>query len=88
MGACVGVERQIGEVTRYFPRIGVGVLRLDDDLVQGDEILIRGPGTNFVQVVESMQVEHNPIQKAMKGQEIGLKLAQKVSTGDRVYKKS
>jgi hypothetical protein len=85
---CVRVERQIGEVRRYFPKIGVGVLHLDDDLVQGDEILIRGPDTNFVQVVESMQVEHTPIQKAVKGQEIGLKLLRKVSVGDRVYKKS
>ncbi|MDD1676275.1 MAG: hypothetical protein LUQ40_00910 [Methanomicrobiales archaeon] len=82
------MERQIGEIVRYFPKIGVGVLRLEDDLVEGDEILIRGSGKNFIQKVESMQVEHTPIREAVKGQEIGLKMQQKVSIGDRVYKTS
>jgi hypothetical protein len=88
VGACGGVERQIGVVTRYFPRINVGVLRLDDDLVVGEEILIRGPATNFVQKVDSMQIEHKQIPRAVKGQEIGLKTQQKVHEGDKVYRKT
>jgi putative protease len=82
------VERQIGVVIRYFPRISVGVLRLDDDLVQGEEILIRGPATNFVQTVDSMQIEHTQIPRAVKGQEIGLKMLQRVHEGDKVYKRT
>jgi putative protease len=81
------MEHQIGVITRFFPKISVAVLRLDEDLVQGDEILIRGPSTNFVQKVDSMQVEHIQIAKGLKGQEIGLKLLQRVHEGDRVFKK-
>ena len=41
---------------------------------------------DFEQKIKSMQVNHAPIEKASKGQEIGLKVKSKVRHGDKVYK--
>jgi putative protease len=77
----------IGKVTHYFDKIGVAVIALDDTLKVGDTIrIIGGLDTDFEQEVESMQIEHQPIQEAKKGDEIGLKVKEKVREGYKVYK--
>lgn len=80
------MEKLIGKVTHYFPKIGVAVVSLTDDLKNGDQIRISGPHANFRQLVTSMQIEHTPIASATKGQEIGMKVSQLVHAGDVVYK--
>ena len=68
----------------------MAVVELKDTIRIGDRILIRGgtypSTTDFEQTVESMQVEHKNIESAKAGQSIGLKVAQKVREGDKVYK--
>ena len=78
---------QIGHITHFFPKISVAVLELTAPLAVGDRILIKGPSTDFEQVVESMQIEHLNIQRAEAGQSIGLKTAQQAKVRDVVYKK-
>jgi putative protease len=78
---------EIGHITHFFSKISVAVIELTDSLAVGDTILIKGPTTDFEQVVESMQIEHNNVQKAEAGQSIGLKVAQRVRERDMVYKK-
>ena len=80
------MEKPVGKVTHYFPRIGVAVVALSDDLKQGEEIRFTGPLTDFAQKVISMQIEHKTIASAMRGQEIGLKVDRDVKVGDRVLK--
>ena len=80
------MEMLIGKVTHYFPKIGVAVVYLMDDLKNGDQIRISGPNANFRQLVTSMQIEHTTIASATKGKEIGMKVSQPVHTGDVVYK--
>jgi len=79
-------EKQIGKITHYFGQIGVGVIELSANLKVGDEISVQGGERNFVQEVKSMQVEHENIEKAKKGDAIGLKFDELVKPGDRVYK--
>ncbi len=79
-------EKLVGEVTHYFSKIGVAVVKLRDTLKIGDKIRIVGGQRDFEQTVESMQIEHKDIQRAPKGKEIGLKVDQKVKEGDKVYK--
>ncbi|MEM5831914.1 MAG: translation elongation factor-like protein, partial [Candidatus Aenigmatarchaeota archaeon] len=62
------------------------VIELEDVLKVGDKISIEGKTTNFSQIVESMQVEHQDIKEATKGQTIGLKVIERAREGDRVYK--
>jgi len=80
------MEKPIGKVTHYFPKIQVAVVALSDDLKQGEEIRITGAHTDFTQKVASMQIEHKPLAAAMRGQEIGLKVDRDVKVGDQVLK--
>ncbi|MEO0101791.1 MAG: translation elongation factor-like protein, partial [candidate division WOR-3 bacterium] len=52
----------------------------------GDTIHIKGHTTDFQQSVTSMQIEHQQIQTAKKGEVIGLKVEQKCHEKDIVYK--
>ncbi len=78
-------EKEIGRVTNYFSRISVAVIELSAPLQLGDKVLIKGGTRDFEQTVESMQVEHQPIERAEAGQEIALKVDQKVRVNDMVY---
>lgn len=76
----------IGKITHYFGNIGVGVIELSDTLKVGDTIRIVGGETDFTQTVESMEIEHEKVKAAKKGDSIGLKVEQKVREGYKVYK--
>ena len=76
----------IGKITHYFGNIGVAVIELTDSLKIGDTIRIVGGETDFEQVVDSMEVDHKKVEKAKKGDGIGLKVSQKVREGYKVYK--
>jgi len=78
---------EVGHVTHFFSKISVAVIELTAPLAVGDRIAIKGPTTDFEQIVESMQIEHKNVQRAEAGQSIGLKVAQRVREKDVVYKK-
>jgi translation elongation factor EF-1alpha len=78
---------EVGRVTHFFTKIGVAVVELTVPLAVGDCIVIKGPTTDLEQVVESMQIEHENIERAEAGQSIGLKVKQRVRETDIVYKK-
>ncbi|HED23521.1 MAG TPA: translation elongation factor-like protein [Firmicutes bacterium] len=81
------MERQVvGQVTHYYSKIGVAILKLDDTLQVGDRIAIVGATTDLEQNVKSMQVEHENIETAEAGDLVGLKVKDKVREGDTVYK--
>lgn len=74
----------IGVVTHYFPHVQAAVVKLKKPLAVGDAILIKGSTTHFQQQVESMQIDRMPIQKAKKGDEIGLQVNERVREHDLV----
>jgi putative protease len=78
---------KIGKVTHYYDKIGVAVLELNSDLGTGDKIkFTRGGEDLFEQDVTSMQVEHEKIDKAKKGDIVGMKTDQPVKDGAEVFK--
>jgi len=79
-------EKLIGTITHYFGKIGVGIIKLTDDLSVGDRIHIQGKVSDFEQTVDSIQIEHQNIEKSEAGKEVGIKLDQSVKEGDEVYK--
>ena len=87
--SCLSTENvvEVGHILHFFSKINVAVLELIAPIAVGDHILIKGPSTDFEQVVESMQIEHKNIQKAEAGQSVGLKTAQRARERDVVYKK-
>jgi len=76
----------IGKVVHYFDHIQVAVIALEAPLEQGDNIRIVGGDVDFEQAVDSMEVDHEKIAKAKKGDEVGMKVNEKVRDGYRVYK--
>lgn len=76
----------VGKVVHFYPKISVAVIDVLDEIKIGDEILIKGKTTNFKQTVESMQIEHEQVEKARKGDSIGLKVIERVREGDEVFK--
>ena len=79
-------EKQIGKITHFFDKISVAVIELTAGLKVGETIHIVGGQRDFTQTVDSMQVEHQSILKAKKGDQVGLKVGQPVKEGDKVYK--
>ena len=77
---------EVGRVSHYFSRINVAVVELKAPLAVGDRILVKGSTTDLEQVVESMQIEHEDVQRAEAGQSIGLKVKERVRENDTVYK--
>ena len=79
-------EKEVGRVTHFFTRISVAAIKLTDTLKVGDTIHIVGSAADFRQEVESMEIEHQSVQKAEAGQEIGLKVIERVRENDQVYR--
>ncbi len=79
-------DTKIGKITHYYDKIGVAVLELAKPLAVGDKIKISGHDKEFIQEIVSMQIEHQDIKKAKKGDSIGLKIDQPVKENDVVYK--
>lgn len=83
----VSNEVCIGEVTHFFSRIQVIVLKMNSgNLLVGDRIRISGHKTDFIQKVKSLQIESVDVKSARKGQLVGLKVGKKAKPGDQVFK--
>jgi len=78
--------QEVGKVTHFFSKISVAVVELTAALSVGDRIRVQGPTTDFEQTVDSMQIEHENVKTAKKGQSIGLKVKERVRENDTVYK--
>jgi len=76
----------LGEVSNYFEHIGVAAIKLSAGLKVGDKIRVVGGEVDFEQNVASMQVQHKVVQKAEKGDEIGIKIKEKVRKGYKIFK--
>ncbi len=80
------VKKPIGKISHYFDKIGVAVVELNGTLKVGDTILIEGHDVSFEQKIDSMQIEHEQVKTAKKGQSIGMKTDQEVKENYKVYK--
>ncbi len=75
----------IGKITHYYNKLGVGIIDLIDTLKVGDKIHFKGHATDFEQVVDSMQIEHQPVTEAKAGEIIGLKTISPIKENDEVF---
>lgn len=76
----------IGKITHYFPKAQVAVVKVLADMKVGDKISIEKGEHKVEQVVESMQVEHQNIEVAKAGSEIGLKVEGEIREGSEVFR--
>lgn len=79
-------EKPIGEITHYYGGIGVAIVKFNREVEVGEELHFKGAHTDFTQTIDSMQYDHKDIKSAKKGQEVGIKVGEKVHEGDEVFK--
>ena len=77
-------EKVLGIIEHYFDHISVAAVKMLAPIKVGDIIHVKGHTTDFVQKVESMQIEHQEVDKAKKGDDIGIKVKEKVREHDKV----
>lgn len=77
---------KVGRVTHYYDKISVAVIDVLGTIAVGDKVKIKGRDQGFEQTLESMQVEHESVKTAKKGETIGLKVDQPVKKGDEIFK--
>ena len=80
-------KEKIGYISNYFSKISVAAVEITDGTVSvGDTLHYLGHTTDFESTVRSMQIEHNSIAEAKKGDSVGIKVPERVREGDKVYK--
>ena len=85
----MATEEKVGIVTDYYAKIGVAAIKLADGVLQvGDTIRIHGHTTDLTQQVESLQVEHQPVQRAERGSQVAVKVRERVRKHDEVLRVS
>jgi len=78
-------EKEIGKVIHYFDKVMVAVVKLSAPITVGDEIKFVHGEESFSEVVESMEVEHEKIKKAKKGDEVAIKVNKKTHENAKVF---
>jgi len=78
---------QLGVVTNFFSKIGVVEFTLwQQELQPGCELLVEGPTTGAVQThVESLRVDGEPADKAVKDDKVTFALPEKARRQDKVF---
>jgi len=80
-------EIEVGKVEDYFSKIGVVAIKVTAGGIKvGDTLRFHGHTTDFNHKVVSMQVEHEQVQEAGIGAEVGIKVPERVRTHDTVSK--
>jgi putative protease len=78
----------LGRGRKYFDRIGVAEFEMETHSLRvGDEIMITGPTTGFIQTkVEELRIDDRPVEEVKKGDIFSVKVPEKVRPSDKLYK--
>ena len=76
------MSTKVGEVTHYYPNIGVAIIKLSNPIKVGDNLKFEGTNTDFSQIVSEIQYDHVAIEEVEAGKEVGVKVEEKVRKGD------
>ena len=77
--------KPIGVVTHYYSHLEVAIVKFSKTVEVGTKVRFKGATTDFEEAIKSMQFDHKAIEAAKKGQEIGIKVGDKVREGDEVF---
>ena len=84
--AATEVKFTLGKVVNYYSKNQVASIKLMADLAIGDKIVIIGNKTGIKTViVSSMEIENNIVERARKGDFVGIKIPG-IRKNDTVYK--
>ena len=81
------MAEEIGRITHYFAKISVAVVEITAGTLKiGETIQIKGHTTDLEMVVGSMQINNATVEAAQAGDQVGIKVPDRVRRGDAVYK--
>jgi len=78
-------DKKVGQIVHFYDKISVGIVKLSSPVTQGNTLKFKGNSTDFEQTLTDMQLDHKDIEKAKKGQEVGIKVDAPVKEGDEVF---
>jgi putative protease len=79
-------EVEVGKVGDFFAHPVVAGIELTAPLNAGDRVRIVGHTTDLELLVESLQIDNQNVEEASAGQSVGIKVPDRVRSGDKVYK--
>ncbi len=81
------VKVYAGKIVNFYKEVGVANIKVEGQTIKkGDEIAVIGPTTGcIIQNVDSMEIDNQPVEKAEKGKNVGIKLNELARENDRVY---
>ena len=77
---------EVGRIRGFFAHVSVAIVELTAALKVGDAIYIKGHTSDLQQRVDSLQIDHVPVQEARAGQSAGLQVTGRCRQHDIVYK--
>lgn len=76
----------IGKVTHYYDKINVAIIDLvSGSLKVGQQIKFKKGEEEFTQTIDSLQIEHQPVDEVKAGDAFGIKVDQPVDEGTQVF---
>ena len=81
-------QTEVGRVDKYFRKVGVAALELSTAIAVGDKLRFSGATTNFEMKMESMQIDHEVVESAAAGADVGIAVPERVRRSDTVYRVS
>ena len=76
----------IGTVTHYFGHLSVAAVTLTQPLVVGDRIHIHGHTTDVIETIASMEVDHQPVERAGPGDDVAINVKDHVREHDLIFR--
>ena len=78
-------EDLVGEVFTFFKKPSVAAIKVIATIKVGDKLHFKGATTDFIQQVESMEIDRQSVDSVTAGQEVGIKVPDRVRPHDKVY---
>lgn len=80
-------EVKVGEIVKFFAKPSVAAIKVTKgQIAVGDELHYRGATTDFIEVVESMEVDNESATEVGPGSMVGIKVKERVRPGDTVFR--
>jgi putative protease len=76
----------IGRVTHYFGHLSVAAVSLTEPLAVGETIHIHGHTTDVVETVTTMEIDHQPVERAGPGDDVAINVREHVREHDLIFR--
>ena len=80
-------EEPIGRIIHYWPKAGSAQVELHEAVLKvGDKLHIKGHGHEFIQVVESLEIDHRAKSEGWPGEHVANAVMEPVRENDEVFR--